>query len=51
MSPQDLTTAIITGINAGGEQFLEGNAFCRSASHLACHSWTPLGASLHPGHG
>ncbi len=24
MSPQDLTTAIITGINAGGEQFLEG---------------------------
>ncbi len=24
MSPQDLTNAIITGINAGGEQFLEG---------------------------
>lgn len=24
MSPQDLTTAIINGINAGGEQFLEG---------------------------
>jgi hypothetical protein len=24
MSPQDLTSAIITGINAGGEQFLEG---------------------------
>lgn len=24
MSPQDLTHAIITGINAGGEQFLEG---------------------------
>jgi len=24
MSPQDLTSAIISGINAGGEQFLEG---------------------------
>src|SRR5215467_14665331 len=24
MSPQDLTNAIISGINAGGEQFLEG---------------------------
>ncbi|MBA2678878.1 MAG: hypothetical protein H0U76_10865 [Ktedonobacteraceae bacterium] len=24
MSPQDLTTSIVTGINAGGEQFLEG---------------------------
>src|SRR5437660_2905192 len=24
MSPQDLTTAIVNGINAGGEQFLEG---------------------------
>jgi hypothetical protein len=24
MSPQDLTTAIVTGVNAGGEQFLEG---------------------------
>jgi hypothetical protein len=24
MSPQDLTNAIITGVNAGGEQFLEG---------------------------
>ena len=24
MSPQDLTNAIIDGINAGGEQFLEG---------------------------
>lgn len=24
MSPQDLTTSIITGINSGGEQFLEG---------------------------
>src|SRR5437868_14248748 len=24
MSPQDLTNAIITGINAGAEQFLEG---------------------------
>ena len=24
MSPQDLTNAIVTGVNAGGEQFLEG---------------------------
>ncbi len=24
MSPQDLTNAIVSGINAGGEQFLEG---------------------------
>ena len=47
MSPQDLTNAIISGINAGGEQFLEGTlAAVLPVVWLALLGVTP-GEALH----